>query len=347
MLDAVRKHRAALACASKQQEAILDMPLRDTHQDEVIVHHRVFFPQSADETNEPLLERSDIEFSGASNNFKPQTMPNKEETAHHKVLVRNLDNHALVSGRRDYAPIVNTSTAGQNEVVAVATMTQAFSSLNLTPNIEQPYTGSGYSHARNETITTAMPKQLWSTTHPPALAKPAAPTAQSLYAEFRAAELERRKKQLYNQKVALPCPKAPVRASATTASTSTSNKKEKSPKDVAAKKAAAYEELMRKSRAKRSAKAQKERETWTSHSLVDNKSRIDTKMNRLGKMGHRARHRCTWELKPFSLAKFVLEIDEPIPLVILTDPEGRRHFLEDPANYKDRVTLEKGGRKGS
>lgn len=153
MLDAVRKHRAALARASKQQEATLDMPLRDTHQDEVIVHHRVFFPQSADETNEPLLERSDIEFSGASNNFKPQTMPNKEETAYHKVLVRNLDNHALVSGRRDYAPIVNTSTAGQNEVVAVATMTQAFSSLNLTPNIEQPYTGSGYSHARNETIT--------------------------------------------------------------------------------------------------------------------------------------------------------------------------------------------------
>lgn len=64
-------------------------------------------------------------------------------------------------------------------------------------------------------------------------------------------------------------------------------------------------------------------------------------------MGHRARHRCTWELKPFSLAKFVLEIDEPIPLVMLTDSEGRRHFLEDPAKYKDRVTPGKGGRKES
>lgn len=74
---------------------------------------------------------------------------------------------------------------------------------------------------------------------------------------------------------------------------------------------------------------------WASNALIDGKGRLDTKMNKLGKMRKRLQHRCTWVKKPFSLREFVHRAEQPVPFLVLTDPEGGRHFLEDPKKYKN------------
>ncbi|EGZ76312.1 hypothetical protein NEUTE2DRAFT_122960 [Neurospora tetrasperma FGSC 2509] len=71
---------------------------------------------------------------------------------------------------------------------------------------------------------------------------------------------------------------------------------------------------------------------WINNAFIDQKGRLDTKMNRLGKMRKRLHHRCTWVKKPFSLREFVHRAEQPVPFLVLTDPEGCRHFLEDPKN---------------
>ena len=74
---------------------------------------------------------------------------------------------------------------------------------------------------------------------------------------------------------------------------------------------------------------------WANNAFIDGKGRLDTKMNRLGKMRKRLRHRCTWVKKPFSLREFVHRAEQPVPFLVLTDPEGGKHFLEDPKKYKN------------
>ncbi|KAK1782012.1 hypothetical protein QBC45DRAFT_456995, partial [Copromyces sp. CBS 386.78] len=335
---ALQKHRALIR-ASEQQEATSDTPLSSTYHQEASPHYRVPFRHSVVEAKQPVLERN------GQNNFKTETTPNKVDTTEKKVTVRELDEDVSVSESKDSVPIVNASNVGQNDVVAP--MTKAFSNMYITPKSNEPYKGTADNYVVIETNNTATPEQFASTTYSHVSAKSATPAPKSLYDEFLAAELERRKKKHYEQKVALPNLKGPGRA--TSAKTpdnqagttvSASNRREKSSEQARRKElereAAVREQLVRRSRAKRSAKAQKERETWTSHSFVDNNGHIDTKMNWLGKMRkQKARQRCTWELKPFSLARYVLEIDEAIPVVMLTDPEGRRHFLEDPTQYKN------------
>lgn len=74
---------------------------------------------------------------------------------------------------------------------------------------------------------------------------------------------------------------------------------------------------------------------WSNNAFIDEKSRLDTKINRLGKMRKRLHHRCTWVKKPFSLREFAHRAEQPVPFLVLTDPEGCKHFLEDPKKYKN------------
>ncbi|KAK3497911.1 uncharacterized protein B0T23DRAFT_354390 [Neurospora hispaniola] len=69
---------------------------------------------------------------------------------------------------------------------------------------------------------------------------------------------------------------------------------------------------------------------WSNNALIDGRGRLDTKMNKLGKMRKRLHHRCTWVKKPFSLREFAHRAEQPVPFLVLTDPEGCKHFLEDP-----------------
>ncbi|KAK3950169.1 hypothetical protein QBC32DRAFT_407409 [Pseudoneurospora amorphoporcata] len=311
---ALQKHRALIR-ASEQQEATSDTPLSSTYHKEASPHYRVPFRHSVVEAKQPVLERY------GHNDFKTETTPNNEHTTEKKVTVRKLDEDVSVSESKDSVPIVDTSNVGQNNVVAP--MTKAFSNIYITPKSNEPYKGTGDNYVVIETNITA--------THEQKVALP---------------NLEGPRRATWGPepvRVAESSAKTPDSRAGTTVSAS--NRREKSAEQAARKEArrkeaerekAVREELIRRSWAKRSAKAQKERETWTSHSFVDQNGRINTKLNWLGKMGkQKARQRCTWELKPFSLARYVLEIDEPIPQVMLTDPEGRRYFLEDPTKYKD------------
>lgn len=126
---------------------------------------------------------------------------------------------------------------------------------------------------------------------------------------------------------------------ATTGNTVNNKKKKKSPEEKAAKKAAreakaaAREKAVLLRRAERSAKAQKERETWESHS-TKSKGLIIPKRDLLARLGNmRLRHRCTWKLKAIPFGESVSALNEPVPVVMLTDPKGRRFFLEDDKTY--------------
>ena len=72
-----------------------------------------------------------------------------------------------------------------------------------------------------------------------------------------------------------------------------------------------------------------------SNALVDDKGRLDTHMNRFRRMGKRLRHQCTWIRKPFYLAWHLREMENPVPILVLTDAEGGHFFLEDDKEYEE------------
>ncbi|KHE78688.1 hypothetical protein GE21DRAFT_1313514 [Neurospora crassa] len=80
---------------------------------------------------------------------------------------------------------------------------------------------------------------------------------------------------------------------------------------------------------------------WANNAFIDGKGRLDTKMNRLGKMRKRLRHRCTWVKKPFSLREFVHRAEQPVPFLVLTDPEGgiTAATTSDPKSFVRASTM--------
>ncbi|KAJ4406204.1 hypothetical protein N0V85_004543 [Neurospora sp. IMI 360204] len=306
----VLQHHRALARACDQQEVAVDTPFHGTYQQEAHPNYRVPFRYNAAGAKLAGLGRSGIEFPSATNNLETQRKPNEEETAHKKVNVRDLDKDMWIAESKDSGSIVNTSTVGQND--DVATITKAFSNLNITPNIKQPCNGSSYDYGRMDTIMGA-PKQSSSITDSQVPARPATPTTQSLHNEAQVAEFEKnRRKRLYEQKIGLPYSKGPDRATEQIGNKPTS-----------------------KPRLSRREQRRLESREWSSNAFIDDKGRLDTKMNRLGKMRKRLHHRCTWVRKPFSLARYAREMEKPVPFVMLTDPEGYRFFLEDDKKYSD------------
>ncbi|KAK3395807.1 hypothetical protein B0T20DRAFT_482153 [Sordaria brevicollis] len=94
-------------------------------------------------------------------------------------------------------------------------------------------------------------------------------------------------------------------------------------------------ELNPKSRAALRAKKIADSRTWERNAVIDEKGRLDTLMNRYGKMRMRLPGQCTWELKLLSKFKFEREIKKPIPVVLVTDPWGYQWFLKDETRYED------------
>ncbi|KAK3495807.1 hypothetical protein B0T13DRAFT_496107 [Neurospora crassa] len=301
MFRALQHHRA-LARANEQREAAIDTPIHHSYQQtEAQPFRRVTLRDCFPQTNKP-------------------TDSYKQITTDNLITSNTLDKSIAQTDSKNASSVVETSNMGQNDLVGP--LTSSFSTLQLAPTPYKPSNGYNANWLTASPFSTATPKHsTWTTDTRVALPVYTPTTVHSKNTD-KTTEFPKSSEMHNKQQMTLPTTKGQDRA--TVKRTIGSSIHSKTDNGSASKPRLSRREQRKLASLK-----------WSNNAFIDEKSRLDTKMNRLGKMRKRLHHRCTWVKKPFSLREFVHRAEQPVPFLVLTDPEGGKHFLEDPKKYKN------------
>ncbi|EGO51859.1 hypothetical protein NEUTE1DRAFT_141775 [Neurospora tetrasperma FGSC 2508] len=300
MFRALQHHRA-LARANEQQEATIETPIHHPYQQtEAQPFRRATLRDCFPQANKPADSYKQVAIN----------IP---------ITNNTLDKEIMKTNNKNTSSIVETSNLGQND--RVDPLTSSMSQLKISPTPTRPSDGYRTSWLTASPFSPATPKQsIWTTDARVAL--PTYTTTTAHNNQDNLVESPNRSERHIKQHVTLANSQGHDRA--TVKRTIVSSIHSKTDNESASK-----------PRLSRREQRKLESRKWASNALIDGKGRLDTKMNKLGKMRKRLRHRCTWVKKPFSLREFVHRAEQPIPSLVLTDPEGGRYFLEDPKKYKN------------